>query len=54
MSIYVKTQLELLKGRHTNVANQLFSVKLGDSCYHGLCELGASISVIPYSLYLEI
>jgi hypothetical protein len=24
------------------------------SYYHGLCDIGASISVIPYSLYLEI
>jgi hypothetical protein len=24
------------------------------SCYHGLCDIGSSISVIPYSLYLEI
>ena len=27
---------------------------MGTSCYHGLCDLGASISGIPYSLYLEI
>ena len=30
------------------------SVKIGDHCYHGLCDLGASVSVIPFSLYEEI
>ena len=30
------------------------SVKIGDHCYHGLCDVGASISAIPQSLYDEI
>ena len=30
------------------------SVKIGDHCYHGLCDIGASVSVIPYKLYQEI
>ena len=30
------------------------SVKIGDHCYHGLCDLGASVSAIPFSLYFEI
>ena len=30
------------------------SVKIGDHCYHGLCDIGASMSAIPYSLYQEI
>ena len=30
------------------------SVKIGDHCYHGLCDLGASVSVIPFTLYQEI
>ena len=30
------------------------SVKIGDHCYHGLCDIGASISVIPFSLYQEV
>ena len=30
------------------------SVKIGDHCYHGLCDLGASVSAIPFSLYEEI
>ena len=32
----------------------IISVKLGDHCYHGLCDMGASASAIPYSLYKEI
>ena len=30
------------------------SVKIGDHCYHGLCDLGASVSAIPFTLYQEI
>ena len=30
------------------------SVKIGDHCYHGLCDEGASVSAIPQSLYDEI
>ena len=30
------------------------SVQIGDHCYHGLCDLGASVSVIPFTLYQEI
>ena len=29
-------------------------VKIGDHCYHGLCDMGASASAIPISLYKEI
>ena len=25
----------------------VISVKIGDHCYHGLCDMGASASVIP-------
>ena len=32
----------------------VISVKIGDHCYHGLCDMGASASAIPYSLYEEI
>ena len=28
--------------------------KIGDHCYHGLCDMGASASAIPHSLYKEI
>ena len=30
------------------------SVKIGDHCYHGLCDISASISAIPFSLYQEV
>ena len=29
-------------------------VKIGDHCYHGLCDLGASVSAIHFTLYQEI
>ena len=32
----------------------VISVKIGDHCYHGLCDMGASASAIPYKLYQEI
>src|SRR3954467_7717792 len=30
------------------------SVKIGDHNYYGLCDLGSSVSAIPFSLYQEI
>src|SRR3954470_11489379 len=30
------------------------SIKIGDHCYYGLCDIGASSSAIPYELYKEI
>ena len=30
------------------------SVTIGDHCYHGLCDMGASASAIPHSLCKEI
>ena len=30
------------------------SVKIGNHCYHGLCDLGASVSAIHFTLYQEI
>jgi len=32
----------------------VISVKIGDHCYYVLCDMGASASVIPHSLYKEI
>ena len=32
----------------------VISVKIGDHWYHGLCDMGASVSAIPYTLYQEI
>ncbi|KAI4986121.1 hypothetical protein ZWY2020_018751 [Hordeum vulgare] len=36
------------------VGTPVVSVKIGDHCYHGLCDVGASVSEIPQSLYDEI
>ena len=36
------------------VGMPVISVKIGDHCYHGLCDMGASVSAIPYTLYEEI
>ena len=36
------------------VGMPVISVKIGDHCYHGLCDMGASVSAIPYDLYKEI
>ena len=32
----------------------IVSAKIGDHCYHGLCDIGASMSAIPFTLYQEI
>ena len=32
----------------------VLSVRIGDHCYYGLCDIGASTSAIPYELYKEI
>jgi hypothetical protein len=32
----------------------MLSIRIGDHCYYGLCDIGASSSVIPYELYKEI
>ena len=43
------------KDRNRHVAGMpVVSVKIGDQCYHGLCDMGASVSAIPYTLYEEI
>ena len=36
------------------VGMPVISVKIGDHCYHGLCDVGVSSSAIPHSLYKEI
>ncbi|KAK1662141.1 hypothetical protein QYE76_050300 [Lolium multiflorum] len=43
---------------HPNKSKQvsvpMLSVRIGDHCYYGLCDIGASVSAIPYELYMEI
>lgn len=36
------------------VGMHVASIKIGDHCYHGLCDLGASVSAIMFTLYQEI
>jgi hypothetical protein len=40
------------RSRKTSVP--VLSVRIGDHCYYGLCDIGASLSGIPYELYREI
>ena len=43
------------KDKHRPVVGMpVILVKIGDHCYHGLCDMGASVSAIPYTLYQEI
>ena len=43
------------KDKHRPVVGMpAVSVKIGDHCYHGLCDIGASVSAIPFTLYQEI
>ena len=47
--------LDLILNKHIPVVSMhVISVKIGDHCYHGLCDMGASASAIPHSLYKEI
>ena len=39
------------KDKHRPVVGMpIISVKIGDHYYHGLCDMGASVSAIPYKL----
>ena len=43
------------KDKHRPVVGMpIVLVKIGDHCYHGLFDLGASMSVVPFTLYQEI
>ena len=43
------------KDKHRPIVGMpVISVKIGYHCYHGLCDMGASVSAIPYILYDEI
>ena len=42
------------KDKHRHVVGMpVVSVKIGDHCYHGLCDIGAIVSAISFSLYEE-
>jgi hypothetical protein len=40
------------RSRKTSV--HVLSVRIGDHCYYGLCDIGASSSAVPYELCREI
>ena len=41
------------KDKHRPVVGMpVVSVKTGDHCYHGLCDMGTSVSAIPY-IYIK-
>ena len=42
------------KKHSPDVGMPVISVKIGDHCYHGLRDMGASASATPISLYQEI
>jgi hypothetical protein len=41
-----------MKGNTTKVGKPIISCAIGTS-YHGLCDIRASIRIIPYTLFLE-
>ena len=44
--------LDDTKNKHRHVVGMpVVSVKIGDHYYHGLYDMGASVSAIPYTLY---
>ena len=43
------------KNKHRPVVGMpVVSVKIRDHCHHGLCDMGASASAIPHSLYKKL
>ena len=50
----VRNEQDMLDKNNPVVGMPIVSVKIGDHCYHGLCDMGASVSAIPFTLYQEI
>jgi hypothetical protein len=40
--------------KNKKISVPVISVRIGDHCYYGLCNIGASASAIPLELYKEI
>ena len=51
---HVMNELDKLDKNKPVVGMPVVSIKIGDHCYHGLCDMGASVSAILYTLYEEI
>jgi hypothetical protein len=45
---------KVIKGNTARLGKPIITCAIGTSFYHGFCDIGASISIIPYTLYLEI
>src|SRR4051812_39787869 len=50
----VSTNIVTAKNKGPISGTPIVSVKIGDHNYYGLCDLGSSVSAIPFSLYQEI
>src|SRR4051812_26267979 len=50
----VSTNIVTAKNKGPISGTPVVSVKIGDHNYYGLCNLGSSVSAIPFSLYQEI
>src|SRR3954464_12680895 len=51
---FMKSNIVFHPSKARKASVLVISVKIGDHCYYGLCDIGASSSVIPYELYREI
>jgi hypothetical protein len=40
--------------RRRKTSVPIISIRIGDHCYYGLCDIGTSSSTIPLELYIEI
>src|SRR3954462_13963853 len=50
----VSTNIVTTKNKGPISGTPVVSVKIGDHNYYRLCDLGSSVSAIPFSLYQEI
>ena len=48
----IRNEQDVLDKNKPVVGMPVVSVKIGGHCYHGLCDMGASISVVPF-LYIK-
>src|SRR3954466_8363082 len=50
----ISTKIVTAKNKGPISGTPVVSVKIGDHNFYGLCDLGSSVSTIPFSLYQEI
>src|SRR3954467_4383154 len=50
----VSTNIVTARNKGPISGTPVVSVKIGDHNYYGLCDLGSSVSAIPFTLYQEI